>query len=95
MTKKNQMSEDNKKYYSKLLIFPKRRSLLAILVVGYIVFYASVIFQETLLQKDWIQIALPIMLAGVILIAFPATETWEYAPWQSEPERHEQLSRND
>jgi hypothetical protein len=95
MSKKNQISDENKKFYAKLLVFPKRRSLLGLLVVGYVIFFTSVINQESLLQKGWLEISIPLLLAGIILMAFPVTETWEYTPWQSESERHEQMFRND
>ena len=93
MSKKKQVVA-NEKYYSKLIVYKRRKYFLAIFVTVFTVAFTSILFNHMLKDQSWLVVAGPILILGFILCLFPHTEEWQYVPWQSHAEKHERTTTN-
>lgn len=83
-------SAENKELYTKLTKYPNRYwSLISLMTIIGLTF-ASLLFSNMFFQRSWLELIVPIALAGGLLVIFPITEEWEYTPWQSQTEKREQ-----
>lgn len=86
------MSSRNDKFDTRLLINRSRQVLLGIIIVVAVICFAFFIHEGQVNSKNWFMIGLPLCLVGFFFILFPATESWNYSPWQSRPQQIEQSS---
>ncbi len=81
--------KSNEEYYSHILINKMRRwSLIFTFVIFYIIFIA-ILFENLARDRQWYFAIVPIVLFGLPLMFFPASEEWEYRPWQAKPVKYE------
>lgn len=78
-------------YDSRLLIYRSRKVALMILVLVLWVVFAMSLAQAQKIDRSWLTLILPFTGLGLLLIPFPATEVWEYRPWQTKARRNEQM----
>ena len=76
-------------FYSKVIIHKHRRSALGLLVPAISVLFTLIIFGYLMKGENWVIIAGPVLLIGMVLILFPSTEEWNYTPWQSNAQQYE------
>lgn len=86
--KKSQESEENQ-YYSRIIVYPRRRTSFAILITLAIIFVGAILFRVNWLGVTWASMAVPIACVGLLITLFPQTETWEYKPWQASAQQYE------
>ena len=76
-------------FYSKIIIQKGRRRLLTGLLVLCFFIFAAFIFRDILSEQSWFMTAWPLVLLGLMVAAFPSTESWEYKNWQVKPQQYE------
>lgn len=93
--KKNDVKKTGESpYYTRLLVSRQRRVTLGIIMIVYFALFASLLFQNISADVPWMIMAVPIIIAGSLFIFFPATEEWEYKPWQNKQQKQERLFFN-
>lgn len=78
-------------FYTRLLVYPKRRFPLLLAVVVYILAFTVLLNQEMTRDTPWLYLVVPIVLAGSLLLFLPPTEQWEYKPWQNSKHKQERM----
>ncbi len=86
------MSQRSNNFDTKLIINRSRQTLLGIIIIVSIIFFALFILEGVHNENGWFMIGLPLCLVGLLFVLFPPTEEWDYSPWQSRPQQIEQSS---
>lgn len=79
----------DKSHYTRLFTYPKRRAGLLLVVLFYVLLFTTLLQKEIPAGTPWLALVVPITLAGILLLFFPATEEWEYTPWQNTKQKQE------
>lgn len=78
-------------YYTRLITYPKRRAALLLVNLFLALLFTTLLQKEIPAGTPWLALGVPIVLAGSLLIFFPATEEWEYKPWQTTKQKQERM----
>lgn len=89
MSKPPPSTEEEKKFYSYLLINKAQRGGLTLLMLGTLPVIWFFISGSVFLNQSWLTIVIPVILACLPLAFYPMSETWIYRPWQSKPRKYE------
>jgi hypothetical protein len=87
--------KSNEQYYSKLIVYPKRKTILGLFVAAFAVFFASIIAGNMTSHQSWWYACVPLTILGLILCLFPSTEEWHYSPWQTQAAKQERTFHNN
>ena len=88
MTKKEK--QDPLGFRTRLKIFPRYRwKIFFACSLGFTVF-TSIIFTNLTIQASWTVLIMPIASIGALFLLMPASEEWEYKPWQNASRKIEQ-----
>lgn len=79
----------NEVLYAQLILYPKRKFALLCVFLFYVLLFAMLLQKEIPAGTPWPALAAPIILAGCLWIFFPATEEWQYRPWQNTKQKRE------
>ena len=76
-------------FYVKLVIVKHRRHQLALYTL--LLFFAilAIVMRDIHIAKPWLLTALPIFGLGLLTVLIPASEIWEYKPWQTKARQYE------
>lgn len=79
----------------RLIVSPMRRRQLVFWVILAFVVFLTILSRDLNLDKPWWLTGLPIIGLGLMICMIPATEEWEYRPWQTRARQYErhQLER--
>lgn len=86
--------EEENKFYTRLLISPQRRWGLFVVAMICGVIMASMIFGNMITGLSWVALIIPVSIVGAFLAVYPATEEWEYTPWQAQAQQYESHFRD-
>lgn len=77
-------------FYPKLIILRlRRRQLVLALALAFAAFVAILAKAHGHQEKPWWLTGLPIAALGLIIGLIPASEEWEYKPWQARARQYE------
>lgn len=79
----------SEEYYTRLIIYKKRRTALILLATLLLLTLTFFIFQFNTSTIKAHDLFLVIILAAPLLIFFPRVEEWEYRPWQCKAIQYE------
>ena len=79
----------------RLIVMPLRRRQLVVALALMFVVFVSILARDMTVHRDWLLTSLPIIGLGLMICLIPATEEWEYRPWQTRARQYErhQLER--
>ena len=77
------------KYDTKIIIYKSRRRLLILTVLLAIIAMTAAIAYVNEQEMIWQILIAPAVAVGLLLLTVPASEEWQYRPWQSKPRRVE------
>jgi hypothetical protein len=79
----------------RLIIAPHRRHQLVMWLVLAFGAFVTILGRDMNIDKPWWLTSLPIVGLGLMICLIPATEEWEYKPWQTRARQYErhQLER--
>lgn len=92
--KSNTANSNESVFYTRLLVSRQRKVTLGIIMAVYFVLFASLLYKNIIADVPWMVMAVPIIVAGSLFVFFPATEEWEYKPWQNKQQKQERLFLN-
>lgn len=84
------MNTRNQDHDTRLLIYRSRQVVLALFILLVSIAFGVYIREGMEKGMHWIAIGAPLCLTGLTFLLYPATEEWEYKPWQSKPTMIEQ-----
>lgn len=74
---------------TRLIIAPHRRRQLAFWMILAFAAFLTILSGDLNIDKPWWLTGLPIMGLGLMICLIPATEEWEYRPWQTSARQYE------
>lgn len=78
---------------SKIIIYRSRQIFLLFSVLAMTILFTLMLLRNSDNGYAWYILALPFSGLGLLFLAIPMTEDWQYKPWQSKPRRVEQQER--
>lgn len=85
---------DRSKYYSRLVVYKGRKYSLAFAIGIVFSIFSVLIFENLLAERGWTVLIVPVLILGLLFVLHPATEEWDYEPWQSSPQQYERHFRD-
>lgn len=92
MAKPNKIA--NKEYYTRLLVYRGRLFSFIFLLTVYLFGFGLLLVADMNAKNPWLLTTASIIVSSIPLIFFPATEQWEYKPWQNVSQKIEQHFKN-